>query len=58
MLPARVSTHHVVNQFAVHANVIPLFENVFFTRFALIPWRALRETTENIDTDLADAMDR
>ena len=29
----------------------------FFTRFALTPCRAPRETSENIDTDLGDAMD-
>ena len=35
------------------------FLNVcFFTRFALIPCRVPCETSENIDTDLADAMDR
>ena len=29
----------------------------FFTTFALIPWRAPRETSENKDTDLANAME-
>ena len=32
--------------------------SIFFTRFALIPCRAPCETSENIDTDLADIMDR
>ena len=31
---------------------------VFFTRFALISRRAHRETSDNIDTDLANPMDR
>jgi len=47
--------------FAVRTNVITFFFNVrffFITRFALIPRGAHRETSENIDTDLADALDR
>ena len=35
-----------------------ILKRLFFTRFALIPWRARRETCKNIDTDLADALDK
>ena len=35
-----------------------ILKRLFVTRFALIPWRAPRKTSKNIDIDLADAMDR
>ena len=59
ILPALLCTRHVVHRFEVCANVITfVLKRPFFTRFALIPCRALCETSENIDTDMADAMDR
>ena len=52
--------HHVVHQFGMCINIITVFffKHRFFTRFALIPCSASRETSENVDTDLAYAMDR
>ena len=43
--------------------MLPLFFKTsiflfFLTRFALIPCRALRKTSADIDTNMADAMDR
>ena len=35
-----------------------ILKRLFFTRFASIPCRAPRETSKNIDTALADAMDK
>ena len=61
-LPARLCTCHLVHRLVVRANVITVFFFrrlfFFFYRFALTPCRAPRETSENIDTDLGDAMDR
>ena len=35
-----------------------ILKRLFVTRFALIPCRAPHETSENIYTDLADAMEK
>ena len=55
-MPVRLCMCHVVHRFEVHPNVKAFF--FFLTRFALIPCRATRKTSDKKDADLADAMDR